>query len=75
MRNIIKIFLLRGRITDNKTGLKYALQRGCLGDVYVEAVKELLSNRKISIEGTFNRKRTSIHSIKDQDVYKIRVSK
>ncbi|OJV37691.1 MAG: hypothetical protein BGO33_03135 [Bacteroidia bacterium 43-41] len=67
--------ILRGRITDNKTGLKYALQRGCLGDVYVEAVKELLSNRKISIEGTFNRKRTSIHSIKDQDVYKIRVSK
>ncbi|MFA7492958.1 MAG: three-Cys-motif partner protein TcmP [Proteiniphilum sp.] len=67
--------ILKGIIKDNKTGLKYALQRGCLGDVYCDAVEELLSAGKISIDGSFNRRKTSIHSIKDQYIYKIRVSK
>lgn len=66
--------ILKGDITDNKTGLKYALQRGCLGDVYCDAVKELLLAGKISIDGTFNKRKTSIHSLKGQYVYKIRTS-
>ena len=66
--------ILKGNITDNKTGLKYALQRGCLGDVYCDAVKELLLAGKISIDGTFNKRKTSIHSLKGQYVYKISAS-
>lgn len=65
--------ILKGNISDNKTGLKYALQCGCLGDVYCDAVEELLSAGKISIDGAFNKRKTSIHSLKGQYIYKIRV--
>ena len=66
--------ILNGNINDNKTGLKYSLKQGCLGDVYFEAVKELLDKEKISIDGKFNRIKKLIHRIKEKDIYKIKVS-
>lgn len=66
--------ILEGVIKDNREGLKYALRQGCLGDVYYDAFKELKDREKITIEGKFNRKKTAIHEIKDNDLlYKIKV--
>lgn len=66
--------IINGNISDNKTGLKYSLNQGCLGDVYFEAVNELLDKRIISIDGKFNKKKKSIHTLKGKDIYKIKVS-
>lgn len=65
--------ILNGNITDNVMGLKYTLKRGCLGNVYFDAVEELKDNEKILIEGNFNRKKKGIHTIKGKDVYRIKV--
>lgn len=71
----IQMQILEGNITNNREGLKYALRQGCLGDIYYEAVKELLDHGQISIDGKFNRKTTAVHKFRDKDIYKIRVLK
>lgn len=65
--------ILNGNITDNITGLKYALHRGCQPSIYVEVMNELKENGKVDIIGTFNSKATNIHKIKIEgnDYYRI----
>lgn len=61
----IKELILSGEITDNKTGLKYALINGCEPKLFTEVVQNLINIKAIEIIGKFNKQSTSIHKIKE----------
>jgi len=62
--------ILSGEISDNKSGLKYALKNGCLPELFTSIVKELESDNKIERTGDLNYSSTYIHNVK---LYKIKV--
>ena len=64
----IKEKVLNSTITDNTTGLNYALECGCEPKLFVEVIEALLKEDKIKISGCFNKKATNIHRLKQ---YKI----
>lgn len=59
----IKNTILSGKIKDNYTGLKYALERGCEPSLYIRAITELMNADKVSINGKFNKQATNIHKV------------
>jgi len=63
--------ILSGEIPDNKTGLKYALKKGCEPKLFTEVIQNLLDEKKIEIIGEFNKQTTNIHKIKS--IYKIKI--
>lgn len=64
----LKDAILLGKIRDNRTGLKYALKRGCQPSLYIKAITELANAKKVIITGKFNKQATNIHKV---DVYTI----
>jgi len=60
----IKELILSGRISDNKTGLKYALTKGCEPKIFTEVVQNLLNDKLIEVK-SFNKQSTNIHRIKE----------
>lgn len=60
--------ILSSEISDNITGLKYALKQGCEPKLFVNVVKRLLEQDRIKIDGLFNSQATNIHRV---DKYKI----
>jgi len=62
--------ILTGKILDNKSGLKYALKKGCLPELFTLVVKRLESEKKITRTGELNYSSTNIHKVKQ---YKINV--
>ncbi len=61
----IKELIISGKIRDNKTGLKYALIKGCEPKLFTEVVQNLINRKMIEIIGKFNRQSTNIHKIKE----------
>lgn len=59
----IEKLILSGGITSNIEGLKYALTHGCEPKLFVEVIIQLKKDRKISIEGKFNRQSSNIHRV------------
>lgn len=57
--------ILSGGITDNITGMKYALGHGCQPKVFVDVIQELIKKGKVRIEQgyKFNKRATNIHKI------------
>lgn len=74
MKQEIKNEILNGRITNNASGMKFTLKNGCLPKLFVEVVKELIQEDRITIDGEFNSTATKIYAIKpgDKHYYKIR---
>lgn len=68
----IKKEILLGNITNNKTGLKFALQNGCEPSLYVTAISELISDKKVDIVGKFNKQATNIHKVVEYTIVLIR---
>ena len=62
--------ILTGKISDNKSGLKYALKNGCLPESFTSVVKKLELEKKISRIGELNYSSTNIHKVKQ---YKISI--
>ena len=60
----IKELILLGEITDNITGLKYAMSKGCEPKLFTEVVKELERNDQIERTGELNYSSTNIHRVK-----------
>lgn len=60
--------ILHSEISDNETGLKYALKKGCEPKLFVETVKKLQNQNKIEIDGKFNAQSINIHKV---EKYKI----
>lgn len=61
----IKELILSGEISDNKTGLSYALRNGCEPKLFTEVVQKLMNDKLIEIVGKFNKQSTNIHRIKE----------
>ena len=59
----IKKEILLGNVTNNKMGLKFALQNGCEPSLYVTAISELIRNKRVDIVGKFNKQATNIHKV------------
>lgn len=68
----IKKEILLGNITNNKTGLKFALQNGGEPSLYVTAISELISDKKVDIVGKFNKQATNIHKVVEYTIVLIR---
>lgn len=64
VREEIKKEILYGRISNNYTGLVYALRHGCLPRLFVDVVKNMRDEGLIKIEGKFNEIATKVHTIK-----------
>ncbi len=62
--------ILSGEISDNKTGLRYALIKGCEPKLFTEIVQKLMNEKQIEIVGKFNKQSTNIHRIKE--IYQIK---
>ena len=60
----LKQKILSKEITNNKEGLKYALKCGCEPKVYVDVINGLIKDKKVSIDGQFNKTAMNIHSAK-----------
>jgi three-Cys-motif partner protein len=56
--------ILTGEISDNKSGLKYALRNGCMPELFTLVVKRLESKKKITRTGELNYSSTNIHKVK-----------
>jgi hypothetical protein len=57
-------------ISDNISGLKYALKSGCLPEIFTSVVKKLELEKKIIRTGKLNFSSTNIHKIEQ---YKINI--
>ena len=51
--------------------MKHALHNGVPTKAFIEVVEEIKD--KIIIVGTFNRKTTNIHRLKDESIYQIKL--
>lgn len=60
--------ILHSEISDNVTGLKYALKKGCEPKLFVETMKKLQEQNKVEIDGKPSTKSTNIHKV---EKYKI----
>ena len=61
----IENLILQGKITDNKSGLKYALLKGCEPKLFTEVVQQLIDKNSIEIVGKLNKQSTNIHRIRE----------
>lgn len=68
---LIKREILNGNISNNIEGLRYALKNGCEPILFVETVEELLEQKKIVIDGKFNRVSSGIHNAKIYNIVAI----
>lgn len=56
--------VLSGEIKDNITGLKYALKRRCLPELFTQTIRQLEKENLILRKGDVNNKSSNIHSVK-----------
>ena len=64
VKDELKRLILLGKIKDNITGLKLAMEKGCEPKVFVEVIKELEKENRISFIGKKNYSSTNIHRVK-----------
>ncbi len=64
IKELLTHSILNGEITDNITGLKFTMQKGCMPALFNEVVKDLESKGKISRTGNLGYRSTDIHKIK-----------
>jgi three-Cys-motif partner protein len=67
--------ILNRNIQNNRSGLLHALKHSIMPKVFVETIEELSKNNPplVKINGKFNKKATSIHRLKESEIYKIEV--
>ena len=60
----IKALILSGKISDNITGLKFAMLKGCEPKLFTEVVQKLEKDKLIERFGDINYQSSNIHKIK-----------
>lgn len=68
----IKKLILTGKLSDNISGLKYAMRNGCEAKLFVEAIKDLEKEKMIERIGDANNQSSNIHKAK---IYRIKILK
>ena len=67
----IKQLILSGEISDNITGLKYAMHKGCEPKLFTETVKLLEENNLIERFGELNYQSSNVHKAKVYNIKKV----
>lgn len=72
VKDSLRSQILKGRIDNNKDGMKYVLSQGCLPKVFIEEIMKLIEIKKVQLlDGyKFNRQSSNIHRV---NVYKFKV--
>ena len=73
IKELLANSILQGQITDNITGLKFTMQKGCEPSLFIEVVKGLEKKGKIIRTGALNYSASNIHRIKK--VFNIELTK
>ena len=60
--------ILSGKIKSNVEGLKWVLSHGCEPKLFVEVVSSLVTQKKVAIQGKFNRQSSNIHRVKEYNI-------
>ena len=66
----IKELVLLGKISDNITGMKFAMRKGCVPKLFTDIVKELEKNKRIERYGNVNNTSSNIHRA---NIYNIKI--
>lgn len=66
----LSLLILNGKIESNVDGLKWSLSRGCEPKIFVEVVSSLIKQKRVTIQGKFNKQSSNIHRVEE---YKIEV--
>lgn len=64
----IEKLILSGEISDNISGLKYSMLKGCEPILFTEVVKDLENKKKIERKGSLNYSSTNIHKVKQYNI-------
>lgn len=64
VKDELKRHILSGRISDNITGFKFVMRKGCEPSLFTELIKELEKANLIKREGDKNNSSTNIHKAK-----------
>ena len=64
----VRKLIISKEVCDNKSGIKYVLRRGCQPSLFIDVVSELISEKKVTIDGKFNKQVTGVHKV---DEYRI----
>lgn len=65
----LKQLILKGQIKSNLDGLKWVLSHGCEPKLFVEVVNSLVMQKRVAIQGKFNKQSSNIHRVEE---YKIK---
>ena len=66
----LKQLILKGQIKSNLDGLKWVLSHGCEPKLFVEVVNSLVMQKRVAIQGKFNKQSSNIHRVEE---YKIKI--
>lgn len=66
----LKSLILDSSIKSNLEGLKWVLSYGCKPNLFVEVISSLVKEKRVEIQGEFNKQSSNIHKVKE---YKIEV--
>ena len=66
----LELLILKGKIKSNVEGLKWVLSHGCEPKLFVDVARSLVEQKKITIQGKFNKQSSNIHKVEE---YKIEV--
>lgn len=70
VREELERLILNCKIKSNTEGLKWVLSRGCEPKLFVDVVRALVVQKKVEIQGNFNKQSSNIHRVEE---YKIEV--
>lgn len=67
----LEALILKGEIQSNVEGLKWVLSHGCEPKLFIEVVELLIAQKRIMIQGKFNKQCSNIHKVTEYkiDVY------
>jgi len=71
LSNEIKRLILSGEISDNITGLKYAMHNGCEPKLFTEVVQKLEKDKLIERFGDVNNQSSNIHKAKNYNIKRL----
>lgn len=70
IREELELLILNGKIKSNVEGLKWVLSCGCEPKLFVDVAISLVKQKKVAIQGKFNKQSSNIHKVEE---YKIEI--
>ena len=64
----LKQLILNGQIKSNVDGLEWVLAHGCEPKLFVDVASSLVEQKKVAIQGKFNKQSSNIHRVKKYQI-------